>query len=174
MRQPAPPCALAHLSTRRGAAAGRAWVAAPQPSHGRCAEVHGRSTPRTHTLNTLVAMRGPGGGRSGAASAEKQLVKGRKGPAVAGLPPRRQSFRARYRYLCPPPIGGAAGDPSQTRPGSAARVWEVGRNRPPQATCSKTPQKNFPSASVCRGGLGTPLAAFSPARAASSMPRGYI
>ncbi len=56
----------------------------PQPSHGRCTEVHGRSTPRTHTLNTLVAMRGPGGGRSGAASAEKQLVKGRKGPAVAG------------------------------------------------------------------------------------------
>ncbi len=41
--------------------------------------------------------------------AEKQLVKGRKGPAVAGLPPRRQRFRARYRYLCPPPIGWAVG-----------------------------------------------------------------
>ncbi len=98
----APACALAHLRTGRGAAAGRAWVAAPQPSHGRCGEVHGRSTQHTHAFNTLGAVRGPGGERSGAVSAEKQLVKDWEGPAVAGLPPRRQSFRARYRYLCPP------------------------------------------------------------------------
>ncbi len=57
-----------------------------------------------HAFNTLRAVKRPGGERSGAVRAEKQLVKGREGPAVAGLPPRRQSFRARYRYLCPPPI----------------------------------------------------------------------